>query len=415
MRNVVLFGAGAAIPWNGPSTNYITKIFLNEEISGSRHCDYRPLRLIHDFLIYKFRQKKDYYAGFVNFEDLINVVEELILYYSDRSKMSRDYIPSIFKLSQELESDLSTFYRGENPFNFWKVVLNDILRTVTSLVNEYSYHYSGSDSKIFPTNGSHCEKEKSDGRIALNGWFKSWAHSLAVSGGTIRAYTLNYDRLFKELFQWALEAEVFEGVDNLDKSFFNLRSILKDRDVHCHYNLHGSIYWHPFEKSQHELNDWRFKLDKVPYWLSDHPEMPLITIEQGRSFLLSNIVAGYRKSQRTLTPPFKQINTSFEIDCCDGDNLYLIGYSFSDQHINSCVRSYIDKKSTLKIHIIDPKYRAMKNSEVLSDIVVTHLPQLFDDERLINGNHSPNEYPMSYLDGRVQIYPVTFEEYLKRC
>jgi hypothetical protein len=414
MRNVVLFGAGAAIPWNGPRTNYVTTVFLDELNKKTRHCDPRPLRIIHDFLVYKVGQKEGFYSGFVNFEDLINVVEELILYYSDRSKLNKDYLPVIFKLSQELELEFSVFYNGEDPFNFWKEVLNDLIRTITELIYEYSWHNGDSDSKIFPTDQSHWKEEEVEKRKALNAFFRDWAKSLASEGGVIRAYTLNYDRLFKELFQWSLDTDVFEGADrSSDFSAFSPHSILKKRDEHCHYNLHGSIYWHPFEKSGHELNDWQFYLDEFPYWLSNSVEMPFITIEQGRSFLLYNIVAGYRKSQRTLLPPFKQMHASFDIDCSEADHLYLIGYSFSDQHINATIRAYLGQEKSPIIHIVDPRFDNMKGTEMLRDIIVVNFPQLFDQHGLVNGVNSSDSYPKSYLNGQLLVYPVSFEKYLK--
>jgi hypothetical protein len=408
MRNIILFGAGAAIPWGGPSTAEVTKILLNEINDDSRHCDSRVFWLLHDFLVYKYRQREGYYRGFVNFEDLINVVEELILYYSDSASLNKDYVHSIFKLSPELENDLSKLYGESKPYDFWMKNLRDVLGTIVSVVSRYSYHNNYSDSEIFRNDEKRGE---------LNSLFKQWAISISEKGSLVRSYTLNYDSLFKELFCWALQQEVLGGtfVGHGEEREFNLKSILKDRDSHCHYNLHGSVYWRVFNKKKTlDLEDWRFTLCKFPYWNPDSFNLPLITVEQGRSFVLSNIVAGYRKTQRTFLAPFKQMLTSFDIDCSDADNLFLIGYSFSDQHINSSIRSYIDENKTLKVHLIDPKYAKMDNTNVLKDILVSNIPQLFDEEQLINGNHNSESYPLSYMNGRLLIYPVCFEEYLTR-
>jgi|AntRauTorckE6833_2_1112554.scaffolds.fasta_scaffold95727_1 DNA-directed RNA polymerase subunit F len=47
------------------------------------------------------------------------------------------------------------------------------------------------------------------------------------------------------------------------------------------------------------------------------------------------------------------MQASFDRDCFLADNLIVIGYSFSDEHINECIRIALLYNSQLKIHIID--------------------------------------------------------------
>ena len=59
-------------------------------------------------------------------------------------------------------------------------------------------------------------------------------------------------------------------------------------------------------------------------------------------FLISNIVAGHHKLQRTNLQPLNAFSYAFQRDCMEADNLFVIGYSFSDIHINRIIRNGID-------------------------------------------------------------------------
>lgn len=411
-RNLILFGAGAARSWDGPSTTDITQILTNRKESKSMVSDFRILRIIHDFLVFMTSHKKDYRDGDVNFEDIINVLEELILYYSDPYNANKEYVSYIFRISPDLERKLLAYIKEENPHELLKQTLQKALQTISLLVHEYSRHYCSSDSRIFPKKEQDFWNGKGESRNELNDLFKKWAINLASNGSTIRSYTLNYDRLFKELIASAIENDPFEGINKSNE--FDLHSILNERNVHCHFNLHGSIYWHVRDRNKFGMKDFVFTLKKEPFWETDKENLEFITIEQGRPFLLSNIVAGYRKSQRTLLSPFKQMHISFELDCSDADNIYIIGYSFSDQHINSGLRSHLLAHENSIIHIIDKKYAEMKPDEILKNLLVVDFPQLFDQTKLENGKNNFGKDLHSLLDGRVLIYPLAFEEYLRR-
>src|SRR6202035_1558321 len=80
-----------------------------------------------------------------------------------------------------------------------------------------------------------------------------------------------------------------------------------------------------------------------------------VQIEKGKTLLVTSIVTGYQKAQRGMITPFKQMQAAFDRDCCFADEIYVIGYSFGDEHINESMRTAIRHNEKLKITIVDKK------------------------------------------------------------
>ena len=85
-KSVFLFGAGALYDWKGPSTSDLTKLVLESGFSTKHNI--KITQHLYDLLIDKGFLKDD-----LNFETIFNVIEELIVYYSDYDKENRT--PSI--------------------------------------------------------------------------------------------------------------------------------------------------------------------------------------------------------------------------------------------------------------------------------------------------------------------------------
>ena len=106
--------------------------------------------------------------------------------------------------------------------------------------------------------------------------------------------------------------------------------------------------------------------------------------------------------------PFKQMQSAFDKDCCLADEIYIIGYSFGDEHINSSLRTAVKHNQKLKIIIVDPYF--MQND--------------FDFEvsmRLFSAKENLNPIPKR-VDNNVHahfgetfiVYSMTFEEFRER-
>lgn len=82
-RNVILFGAGGVLDWNAPSTKAITKDIL---LSGFKTNDNKTTITQY---IYNCLKDADYPEDEINFEAIINVIEELIVHYSNTDSLHR--------------------------------------------------------------------------------------------------------------------------------------------------------------------------------------------------------------------------------------------------------------------------------------------------------------------------------------
>jgi hypothetical protein len=131
----------------------------------------------------------------------------------------------------------------------------------------------------------------------------------------------------------------------------DIKRIVSDTNCLCSYNLHGCTNW-KLAKLNNNKNYLPFLRDRV-HLSSNYNNYPKFKIEEGKSGIHSSIIAGYQKAQRSALSPYKQMHASFDRDCFSADNLYIIGYSLSDEHINESIRMALIYNSKLQIHIID--------------------------------------------------------------
>ncbi|WPR73825.1 SIR2 family protein [Algoriphagus sp. NG3] len=414
-RKVFLLGAGAAMSWGGPSTAKVTDLILGKlENENTTHANSQFTNLIYNFLVYKSSQSPEKVQIEINFEDIISVVEELILYYHiPIEEGEKRILPHFFDLKPDFEKDLEAcFSNGDGIYENLVDSLNAILRSIRLFVHKYSRHLSNEDSKILPCDQHFdlCEKKE---RIYLVSLFNAWASKIGLDHSFIRSYTLNYDKLYKVLFENYMQekgkgadVQIFQGF--IEKSP-DANQILFNREQNCHYNLHGSTYWHlSNHKESYGLEEFVFELGDFPYLeFTEEQSKAHIKLEVGRPFVLSNIIAGYRKIQRSFNTPFKQMHASFEMDCLQADEMYIIGYSFSDAHINSSIRSAFIGNKKMKVYIVDPSFNLNSFNKLVTEV----FPELFNEEKLVNeGCRKEGIY---YKFDKLFIFPMKFEEYLK--
>ncbi|HRH60781.1 MAG TPA: SIR2 family protein, partial [Chitinophagaceae bacterium] len=81
-----------------------------------------------------------------------------------------------------------------------------------------------------------------------------------------------------------------------------------------------------------------------------------IEIEKGKQLLLTNIITGYQKVQRSAISPFRQMFSAFDRDCFEADKLFIIGYSFGDEHINDIIRNSRKYNTHVEIILVNPVF-----------------------------------------------------------
>lgn len=80
-RTVILFGAGASIKWGGPTTSCLTDLILRTGFitKSGKHI----AKFIYDQL-----KESGFEESLINFETIINIIEELSFYYSRFEKFN---------------------------------------------------------------------------------------------------------------------------------------------------------------------------------------------------------------------------------------------------------------------------------------------------------------------------------------
>ncbi|MCK9401444.1 MAG: SIR2 family protein [Bacteroidales bacterium] len=426
-RNVLLFGAGAVQAWGGPKTCELTELIRTV---GFKCTDNSTT--ITEY-IYQTLLQSGYNEADINFETIINAIEELIVYHAYYDKEKK--LPSIpkvlfdpnfydFIMNYSLIGNEFIYgsriqipkgvdwhyqhgaYAGETQEQYFlQLLLGVILTEINARIADYSWHLEDNSKINSPEN------------VETNALVKKWYDNLDFNNRINRIYTLNYDRIFKIL---ALENgvnEVFEGF-HTDKIKIagnylapDVKRILSDFNCHVHYNLHGSSFW-VVERSFGATS----LAPKVNLGAGIHLEInyPFVQVEKGKSILISNIITGYQKTQKSLLTPFRQMQATFDRDCLTAENLYIIGYSFGDEHINFSIKTALEYNQNLIIHLIDPIYDETEGKDGYKRLCELFIYKFFF--KIFQTKWNPNkitEKHWSYFNGKFNVYTMGFRDYLE--
>jgi len=425
-RKVFLFGAGAALAWyNAPSTQQITEIICKTGFKNAKG----------EFVtkkIFQWLQKEGYEP---NFETIFSVIEDFLRYWK-RSKEAwnngvfyfvdsqnsnwKDFIDlKKYQILKESSGGNYSIHIPDRHFNrvnanrktmhpnakYFELLLTDIHKVLNSLISKYSF--------FTVVNDGFYKKEENR---RINSLFQSYIRCESEDS-CLRMYTLNYDVVFQVLFEKE-NIPIIQGFDTKERNVIcrlehggakpDPYEVIHDRESHCIYHLHGNIYWSVNRK--HHL-DIRKTSDKYEYQLLGYPDFNNnssssdVEMEQGNKLFLSNIITGYQKLQRTALSPFRQMMSSFDQDCYEADELFIIGYSFGDEHINDIVRQAKKVNKSLKIKIVNPGYNDELNLKLYID-----WNQKIEDFKKTKLSEDHWQYP----NMGVEVYKMKFEEFLER-
>ena len=343
---MILFGAGAVIDWGAPKTPDLTELVRN---SGFYAKDGKTR--ITEFIYTKLLDDPGYTEKDINFETIINVIEELIVYYANHGLMKK--VSALMKLffNANFEEEILNFsiiggeakqlyklhipgksdewaimnHGQETPEQFFlQQLLAHLLTDITIEIEHYAYH-TASKSNVL-----------TEPKQELNELFQKWI-TKTNGNGILRMYTLNYDRNFKILLsKTEPPMEIFEGFDcgvtvgYTDQLKPEARRILEDQQTHTHYNLYGSVFWRVRALNRYQLELPEFYLACGAYLEQNTDEFPTFQSEKGKTVFLTNFITGYQKTQRAIFSPFRQMQAAFDRDCIFCDRLIIVGYSFGD-------------------------------------------------------------------------------------
>jgi hypothetical protein len=325
-RVTILTGAGFTLSdeFGGPSTIKLTKKLRELEIKNfSIGKDQKtPGEYFYKILCDNYELSIDNGdLSVINFETIIHLLEEIYSYQTSRKVKDTSSIhlfrtkgikPSFLVLKTEIEEDLSDLEKKAGT------------RNIAEAIKIIYYHFI--DAIVDELRALNSDKNNKGMRNFLNSFLQ---RHFPETKFTRRIYTLNYDT-------WLNKYSHFSDGFN-SSGHFQTKKVMEEFHEDCHYNLHGSILW---KNSNHEIT-------KVGLPFSHLRHDPYSNVGLNRELLISSpIITGYNKLERMKFKPYLQLYYSLQKDILDSDLLILIGYSFSDLHVNNII-SLFEKKGVV--------------------------------------------------------------------
>lgn len=300
------------------STGYLTKKLVEHEdknwFKGS------PGKFIFKKLCEFYNKRVDYSSetlGSVNFETLIHFTEELNSYLSSKKINKIDDYKSITSSFLTLKDDYHEYITNNLGEIFNRLPDKDIFleiwnrnlhkNWISLIINEFKDFVDDSTNK------------------GMTNYLHNFHDKFLKPEFTTRYYTLNYD-------DWLTK---FGGLyDGFESSIIRPERIVMDKNINCHYNLHGCVYWNDFITHDH------IKKDNTIVNFQNSGGSEVIDTINREPILQTPIITGYNKPIRFFYEPFSHINFSFQNDIYTSDVLLIIGYSFIDSHINNILTNF---------------------------------------------------------------------------
>lgn len=240
----------------------------------------------------------------INFETILQMIEELFSYIEDaerthhRHKFQNSVKNSVYSLNRRLYFRINQVRnpKWENSSYFFiEKIFNHLIDEIVRQINPHNNDADNGGMLGF--------------KNFLNTQFDEDEYSR-------RVYTLNYDNWLNR------HGNYFDGFVS---GKFSTKEVINNRVIDCHYNLHGCILW--------DIQLVCEKLDN-PKERKHIQSFDGYTISR-EALLPSPIISGYNKLTRINSSPLLEIFHSLTSDCLNANKVLIIGYSFSDPHVNN--------------------------------------------------------------------------------
>lgn len=336
---VILTGAGAVIPWGAPSTKEIT-----DKLRNDKNFLTTKNKPVGDYLYNELTSFYHANSQDINFEHIIDLIEQLYDYYASVELGAQVHfkssIAAIFDIKDKIKEMFSS---GERTYflhvyrHFVNLVINEIKKY--SSINKSPNTYS-----------------------KLNIAFQSFLDY--IGSYNIRFYTTNYDRIPIQCSNLSF----FDGftVKAKGEQEFNRKKLFKDEYNNCYINLHGSIYF-KYKTKKTVINGEEIK---TGCWICTPNKVNMIDAnmkgnkdQMNRHLIGSNIIAGLYKPSRLMITPIYQFYQKFYSDCLNADCIFVIGYSYGDEHLNAAITNAVMIRSPkiIDINLLKSLKRIPKN------------------------------------------------------
>lgn len=362
-----IFGAGASIPFFDPvlSTSYLTSKILDDKewkevidkyksIKG-RETIIADISLVLDLIETIKKLRPD-----ANFEEIAEVMDKLASYGFDK-------IPN-HNMFNTIIWVMNTGFRPSNgnPFGYELAMIPFLLREIIA-------------KSIIDLQNNHRSKEY-DELLSLQ---KDLISYVCQKDNKISVVSLNYD----ECVLKSLEGLGFE------KGFkTNNERYLMQLDIVSFMKAQKVVYF-PHGNLRFQFTD----NDNITYWSNANVAERERWIGLGESGIGSTLTClrgkfcynyntfistGQTKEDGLNHLPYSIYYQRFGCDIFKSNSIYIIGYSFGDDHINRMLRSYIELSPENKIYIIDYYPKEVTGTEEYKDEknFITKLYSVFGPE-----------------------------------
>jgi len=305
---IILTGAGltAGKEFFGITTSLLTKAFISYN-----HPDLTDDKELMFFIYSEFcfwnkldPINIDDNLSQINFETILQMIEELFSYIEDAERTYHKYKfqnsvkNTIYSINRRL---IFRINQVRNPkwkdfsYFFIEKIYNHLIDEIIRHLNPYNKDANNIGMLSF--------------KDFLNKHFDNSKYSR-------RVYTLNYDNWLNKFDNY------FDGFTN---NKFDIKEVINNRIIDCHYNLHGCILWNGLLICERldEPRERKHIQSFTGYSISREAILP------------SPIISGYNKLTRINSSPLLEIFHSLTSDCLSAQKVLIIGYSFSDSHVNN--------------------------------------------------------------------------------
>lgn len=327
----LLFGAGAAIPWGGQSAFQLTESIISKSSIAKTSSGKNLVQYIIDVLA-------DYHkteSQNINFEQVLNVLELLYEFFYEKDsgnpmQFTPDW-PGLFNIiadvDKEIKEDRDQAYKSttSNKRKGYTILkaYKDVVNIIYGHIMTYSANFNNSNYN-------------------LNTKITAFINFLRPKF-ILRAYSLNYDNMLSEVLNYE---NVYNGFKLASNNEYDYSKIINNEDIDVFYNLHGSFNF-DVTYSLRPTGRPRITFTKTPL---NVPFNDLVVQDESkRRLIVSPIITGQQKVYYSLFEPFNAFLHAFRKDCLSSDIIIIVGYSFSDGHINDCLINGLEWNERINI------------------------------------------------------------------
>lgn len=369
-RITILLGAGCIMDINNAqsaSTSAITKLITDQ----SSYEDETSKAFANALNNYKIKFDLD--RKKCNFEDLYYAAT-LLGHYIDSN--GDRILKSLFELKKTVENENESTNNDDvietsstNYIDPQDSVIASLKKLSADKTDNLTYKKNIVDMQPIPlasfilkqistSVSQYCigEDEDLSNNSSLKYYYTFFKKMDEWSEGGCDIYTLCYDNLVEKSLQGNY-VDGFVKHDNQDRSIFNPIESLENRSTNIVNHLHGSIYY-SLNIDSNGMGEWSRVFDYAKT-VNNCPGAFLIEGCAKESFILSPIITGLNKTENLISEPFRSYYSNFNNSVLNNDITIIIGYSFSDVHINQVLYTARRIKPENNIIIISPDKTAV--------------------------------------------------------